>query len=74
VSSERERDEVRRELEERKLLPSRTRRLEIEADALVVARRALHLRGVRRERSEALEARYRQLAIWARADDEDFDE
>ena len=61
------RQERERYLEERGLLPPLYRQLEIRASALRVARTALRLSGEERRRNEALESKFRVLAIKARA-------
>jgi hypothetical protein len=66
MSTREERRRVEHELEQRGLVPPLHRQLEIRAEATAVARRAAHLRGEERKRSEALEARFKQLAIRAR--------
>lgn len=68
-----ERDRLARELEVRKLVPDRAEQMAIRAAATRVAREASHLEGEERERSVALEARFRQLELMARRwpDDDD---
>jgi hypothetical protein len=66
MSTPEERRRVEHELERRGLIPTTAEQLEIRAAAQRVSREACHLSGDERRRSEALEAKYKQLAVRAR--------